>query len=168
MFLQLLWSILLYFSVNVDSKSMKPEKVPSSSMIKSSLKSMENACGAPWTNSCTCLYKILIGTNGNCFTKCFLGQFLQASSLNPHQKSMGNAPGTHLGQVLSILSISFSHRADEWLSHTFNTSWKVEKSMEHVLATSWANSSTFLHKTIIEVYGICSKCFLDQFLQFPH
>ena len=123
-----------------------PEKNPSSSMIKSWLASVENTSGAPWTNSCTCLYKVL---NGNCFTKCLLGQFLQASS-----KFNGQRPWNALDQVLPILSISL-----------WNPNWK---SMEHVLEAPWANSLTFLHKTIIEVYGIFSKCLLDQFLQFSH
>ena len=44
---------------------------PSSSMIKSLLKSVEHASGIPWTTSCTCLNKIFIGTNGKLFSKFF-------------------------------------------------------------------------------------------------
>ena len=44
-----------------------PEKNPFNSIIEPSLKSMANVSWSPWTNSCTCLFKILIGTNVNCF-----------------------------------------------------------------------------------------------------
>ena len=66
------WKMLMQF----------PDQNPSSHIIKSLLKSMEHASGAPWTNSCTCLYKILIGTNGNYF-KCFLIRNKWAVLLEP-------------------------------------------------------------------------------------
>ena len=63
-------------------------------IIKSVLKSMESAPGALGATVSTFLEKIVIETIGKC-PECFLGQFLPATSLNPHQKSMDNAPGIH-------------------------------------------------------------------------
>ena len=57
-----------------------PEKIPSSSIIESLLKFMENAPGAFGANSCTSLLKNLIETNGKWF----------------------GGPWNSLGQVLSI------------------------------------------------------------------
>ena len=44
-----------------------------------------------------------------------------------------------------------------------NPNWK---SMDNVLAASWTISFTFLYKALIKMYGTCSECFLDQFLQY--
>ena len=119
---------------------------PSSSMIKSLLTSVENTSGAPWTNSCTCLYKVL---NGNCFTKCLLGQFLQASSMNPHQNSIGNAPGTHCTK--SFPSFPFPYEIlieSQWnmflqLPGSIPLHFVIKPSLEfmgHAPNVSWTNS----------------------------
>ena len=132
-----------------------PEKNPSRSMIKSLLTSVENTSGAPWTNSCTCLYKVF---TGNCFTKCFLRQFLQASSMNPHQNSMGNAPGTHWTKSFP----SFPFPYETFIESQWNMFLQLPgstplhffikpslKFMGHAPNVSWTNSFNFTYYIII-------------------
>ena len=170
---------------------MLPGPIPSGFLIKSLFKSMRNALAAPCANSFTFLHYLLT-EHGKCSWS-FLRKLLQVV-LNPDWylwKMLLELMGPVLlhffikslwnkWKMLQMLPgpIPSGFLIKSWLKINGQCSWSsleqvlyislsypYWKSMQHVLAASWVNSSSLLYEIIVKTYGSCSKCFLGQFHQ---
>ena len=151
--------------------------IPSHFLIKSLLQSTENGHGAPWSNSCTFPYQILIQIVGK-WSWISLGKFLYMSLSNHCQnqskmlldllgqipfhvliksllKSLGNGPGAHWANT--FLEVRWAAPLHFFIKSSF-------KSMENGPGSPWANSLTWPYWIPITNNGKLSWNSLGKFL----